>query len=373
MILGVLVFFAVGLSHAAGFLQYVFRFGFEDANTQAQAVAVTSTQMTLFLGTQFLTAAVFSFRNQLARHLWLAFGVLVWTAGVIGTSFTTTYDQLFGVYATLVGVGSSILYWGPLAMAMRSQRETLVVLAFASLGELVHFWVVAPYLALPIWRQTMLILGCCGAGLMLPCILLSYILTPKPSSTKAPERPTFLTPGFAILTIAALCFNTVAATPYQQLVNFLTYERGIDRYHVSLTMGMFSLAGLVGRIIPLPLLMVSNDPMFFLLLTTLVSILVPSGWFLVQEFVGGLLFAVFAGMSSSMQSSFLMAAIAKLTDNPFVMTPISIISMAFACVLAGYFYTEVLLFGGFHVAAGILVGFQSLSFLLTSVAYLLLT
>lgn len=374
MFLGPLVFFATGLSHAGGFLQYVFQRGYEPANSRADVVLVTSSQMAIYLGTQFLTAIVFASSGNLVKHIWLLFGVLVWTAGVVGTSFTTSYDQLLGVYTSLVGLGASILYWGPLAIAMKSQKDTLIMLAFASLGELFHFWVVSGYLTLPLWRQTLQILGGVGGGVMITSVLLSLIFTkPKQSSsTKTAQKPVFLTIGFGILVLAALCFNVVSNTPYQHLVTFLTYERGIDEYYVTMVMGTFSIAGLVGRLLPLPILGLYDDSLYLLILTTLVTILVPSGWFLIQDFIGALLFAVFAGLTSSLQSSFLMATVAKISDSPFAMTPLSVISMGFACMVSGYVYAEILLTGGFHVASGFLVGFQSLSFLLTAIAYILI-
>lgn len=371
-ILAPLPFFAVGLSQSTGFLEYPFMYGYDTNHTPFQIAAIISTQYAIFQGSQVFTAIVYSYTNsQLLRHLWLFFGVICWTSGMIGTAFSNNYDQLIGIFGTLNGLGGSILLWGPLADRMGDRWGTLILLAAGTAGELFHYALISTFLHLNQWRFTLILLGSISAGIMTISIIISMIFT-KPVNKKTFKNNTYsLSNTKLILLIVATLFTSIVnMAPYMNFVEFLIFERFITLEKTSLVMILFSLGGFIGRLLPLMLLHVYSNPHYFLLLSSLVALLVPSAWFLIYDFPGAAAFAAFAGFMGNIQSSFLFATIGDENNNYFRITPFSVISFTLGSFASGVLYTEMYEYAGLLVTLGLLVASQGIGFLLTLVSYI---
>lgn len=314
-------------------------------------------------------------------------GNITWTSGVFGTAYSFTYEQLFGIYGALVSIGASILYWGPLELVKDSQRGTLILLIFASISEAVFFTLVSPwygteeipFLGMSVfeWRAAVQIIGMVGAPICLLTQTIALLINRssyRPYTLSRTMKPTISPTSIAsakyiTLIISATFFFVVSITPYSQLVPYLQSTLDFSTIEVSAALMTFSIGGVVGRTIPLLLLTLKADPHYWLVISSLVTILVPASWLLVSDFPGACAYGAFAGITSSLQSSLLFTTIANKYEGPYSYLPVSLVSMTLGALGSGILYTSLENACGHTCAVGVLTGSQALGFLGTAFSF----
>lgn len=163
------MFIVTGLPLTFGVIVPTFAVAFAPVNL-AQISAVATIQFAIMFGGGLIAGPA---ADHLGSHIVICFGALLWFAGMITISFTSSYGVLIFSFGILVGFGSALCYWSVMTTIPQWFPEELrfPAIALAQLGggagQLVFALGIAPYLQdLNIWRQTFQIIAGVGGGVL---------------------------------------------------------------------------------------------------------------------------------------------------------------------------------------------------------------
>jgi len=313
--------------------------------------SIGTIQIGLFTGLQFLTALAFTYRTEVQFSKWpesfVIFGIVCWFSGTFASTYTTSGPELFGVYATLTGVGSALIYWTTLAMITdidAGDKTLTFVLTFGGLGQLLFSILVAPYYTLEYvdgfgateqsWKITLRAVAILGFCLMTICIGIIAALrlniccvterrqveyTPvsiqqslsQSNVVKLNRIFLFGSPNVYAMTAYWLLVKTTLMSgfamyaPYVQLVEFmLNLSPPLTTFETTLVLMLVAITSIIGRgvLIFVPFCFgrrVSREYMlwpYILLIVQIYNVVVIGCWQVIYSYAGAMIFAAFFGL-----------------------------------------------------------------------------
>lgn len=372
-LIGVIHLIIVGHVFTFGFLidPFMKTFTIENGTTIANSTELSLTfvssigtvQLGLFMGLQFLTTLAFNYRQNLPKSKWsegfVAFGIISWFCGTFFSTLTTNGEQLFGVYATLTGLGGALVYWTTLAMItdIDSDNFTLAtVIVFGGVGQLLFSVVVAPYYTLDYiqgfggmqqsWKVAMQYVAIIELVLLLASFVTIWLIrwnvccvvnrtdpnyTPMRNSSRSlssarmkksdssnivdEEIKIFgstncsLRTAYWLLVLTTLTSGFAMYAPYVQLVEYmLSLDTPLTTSETTLVLMVVAIASIVGRLLLfIPSIVgrcLNEEPILWpgvLLFVQVHNAVVIGCWQVVYSYAGAMVFGTFFGLGFGIQ------------------------------------------------------------------------